>query len=733
MGGYCSIEKDEGDHEEKAPMGFLSRTSPHKLIRRQHAHERSTRTMDEANDIAQPQVRRNIEYNNARALDEVVRKRRNAAQTRHVQQSNVARESSADVAETLDKVNQKRTATPNMTSLQIGGAIESRQHYDVTRRELQEREKTLGFEFACQSSATPAEIKANRVIRLLKPRDRLEVFHEAKNDVFGVEKLTKAQKAALEGDALTWYEAEERALDAEAATLSAEDTEYRAQCEMMRGALDPGENQKRSGYRGQKHPVAYGDHFLSNVDYISRTKLFKIAQAMPKAAHLHIHFNANLEPAFLLEIAQHQQQMFISSDIPLNNRENFDLCEIQFSITPENEVRAVLDGQDNWFAEPFGKEGRMRMRFTDFLAQFDKRCRVVVPEQWQELNDRYQMTGKSPAMHWLEDKLVFHEEEAHGVHQTPKGAWEKFNGRTRMMKGLFNYKAAYQKYTRKCLIEFMKENILYAEIRPNFMNSNQVFTDDGVGRLDNSHIMELIINEYKKFQNDLEAERRRRRREEREEGPEKWQKTSGTGPSTRSATAQQRREEAQAATQVSLDNADLREGPCYFGGLKIIYCTPRSFDPERVRKALEQCGEFWDREDFKPYLAGFDLVGEEGADKWPLSMFVDEFIEFRKRYKADQIPFLFHCGETIDIGTPTDGNLVDALLLGSKRIGHGFALSRHPYIMEQMKARNICLELCPISNEILGLTPRVNGHSMYQLLANDVHCTVSSDNPTLFR
>jgi adenosine deaminase CECR1 len=85
------------------------------------------------------------------------------------------------------------------------------------------------------------------------------------------------------------------------------------------------------------------------------------------------------------------------------------------------------------------------------------------------------------------------------------------------------------------------------------------------------------------------------------------------------------------------------------------------------------------------------------------------------------------------MGTDTDGNLVDALLLGSKRIGHGFALAKHPYIMQQMKAKGICLELCPISNEILGLTPRANGHTMYQLLANNVHCTVSSDNGALFR
>lgn len=115
--------------------------------------------------------------------------------------------------------------------------------------------------------------------------------------------------------------------------------------------------------------------------------------------------------------------------------------------------------------------------------------------------------------------------------------------------------------------------------------------------------------------------------------------------------------------------------------------------------------------------------------------FVPEFIEFRNNCAAEgvDIPFLFHCGETLDIGSNTDRNLVDAVLLGAKRIGHGDALVRHPHIMEQMKKRNICVELCPISNEILGLTPRASGHAMFSLLANNVHCTVNTDNGTFFR
>src|SRR5690349_11593616 len=59
-------------------------------------------------------------------------------------------------------------------------------------------------------------------------------------------------------------------------------------------------------------------------------------------------------------------------------------------------------------------------------------------------------------------------------------AWEKFNGRTKMMKGLFNYEKAYRTYTRALLKDFARDNIQYAEIRPNFMTENQLWSDDGV-------------------------------------------------------------------------------------------------------------------------------------------------------------------------------------------------------------------------------------------------------------
>jgi adenosine deaminase CECR1 len=132
-------------------------------------------------------------------------------------------------------------------------------------------------------------------------------------------------------------------------------------------------------------------------------------------------------------------------------------------------------------------------------------------------------------------------------------------------------------------------------------------------------------------------------------------------------------------------------------------------------------------------LAGYDLVGGEEAG-YPIRRFVKELLAFRAICNEQMldIPFLFHAGETLDTGSSVDENLLDAILLNSKRIGHGFALPKHPVAMRMVKERDIALEICPISNEILHLCPTIRGHTLPILLANNVHCTVNSDNGTFY-
>lgn len=131
---------------------------------------------------------------------------------------------------------------------------------------------------------------------------------------------------------------------------------------------------------------------------------------------------------------------------------------------------------------------------------------------------------------------------------------------------------------------------------------------------------------------------------------------------------------------------------------------------------------------------GFDLVGHEEMGN-ELRHFVPEFLAFRRKCRDQKldIPFIFHCGETLEVGGEVDGNLFDAILLNAKRIGHGYAVARHPILMEIFKEKKIAIESCPISNEVLGLTPNIAGHNLPVLLANNVPCTINSDNATFYR
>jgi adenosine deaminase CECR1 len=289
----------------------------------------------------------------------------------------------------------------------------------------------------------------------------------------------------------------------------------------------------RTDPRGQSHARRAGDHFLSNVDLVERTAVFEVARRMPKGAHLHIHFNACLPPDVLLGVAKTMDRMFITSDVPLTAADDyagFRACELQFSLLRPGDERPgdLFDA---------GYEARRTMPFRAFLERF--------PE-------RYPRCGVDE---WLRRKLVFSEDEAHDALQTSYGIWDKFNGRTRMMKGLFNYERAYRAYTRLCLEDFARDNIQYAEIRPNFMKTNQLVTDDARGTIDNAGIMEIIISECEAFADGL-----RRRRERGEEGVP------------------------------------------YFAGLKVIYCTPRSFSNENVGFALRECLEFKKR--WPKWIAG---------------------------------------------------------------------------------------------------------------------------------
>jgi adenosine deaminase CECR1 len=67
-------------------------------------------------------------------------------------------------------------------------------------------------------------------------------------------------------------------------------------------------------------------------------------------------------------------------------------------------------------------------------------------------------------------------------------------------------------------------------------------------------------------------------------------------------------------------------------------------------------------------LAGFDMVNEEDVSP-PILNFVNDIIDGKRKDAIHCLPCYFHCGETHD---RLNENLFDAILLKTKRIGHGF-------------------------------------------------------------
>ena len=48
----------------------------------------------------------------------------------------------------------------------------------------------------------------------------------------------------------------------------------------------------------------------------------------------------------------------------------------------------------------------------------------------------------------------------------------------------------------------------------------------------------------------------------------------------------------------------------------------------------------------------------------------------------------------------TDENLIDAIMLNTTRIGHGYAIVKHPALEKIIKEKDIALEVCPVSNQV---------------------------------
>lgn len=162
---------------------------------------------------------------------------------------------------------------------------------------------------------------------------------------------------------------------------------------------------------------------------------------------------------------------------------------------------------------------------------------------------------------------------------------------------------------------------------------------------------------------------------------------------------------------------------------KIIHANLRFKDNKLIWEDMKHAVNM--RQRYPNWLVGYDLVAEE--DNGHSTLFhLPSFLRLDSLTKANNciLPLYLHDGESNWID---NDNLYDAVLLNCKRIGHGFNLFRYPNLIEEVKKNNICIEINPLSNQILGYIRDLRMHPGQSYLKQGVTCIISSDDPQIFK
>ena len=121
-------------------------------------------------------------------------------------------------------------------------------------------------------------------------------------------------------------------------------------------------------------------------------------------------------------------------------------------------------------------------------------------------------------------------------------------------------------------------------------------------------------------------------------------------------------------------------------------------------------------------MAGVGLGGLEA--EFPPEPYAEVFREAR----AEGLASVPHAGEVA--GAASIWGALDALQ--ADRLRHGIRAIEDPALVRELAARQIVLDVCPISNLRTGAVASLEEHPLPQLVQAGVLCSVSTDDPAMF-
>jgi hypothetical protein len=140
----------------------------------------------------------------------------------------------------------------------------------------------------------------------------------------------------------------------------------------------------------------------------------------------------------------------------------------------------------------------------------------------------------------------------------------------------------------------------------------------------------------------------------------------------------------------------------------------------------------WSQTTIGNLIVGFDLIAEEdkyNSTKTYEKTWANTNIIEAQFNASKAMNYYFHDGES---NWQTNDNVLDAILFNTQRIGHGFNIAMRPSLVQELKNRDVCLEVCPISNQMLQYTPDIRGHYANGLFRSGCPIVLSNDDPAMF-